>query len=198
MTISGKQKNGEYYDNILSSNKVESDGSVTRTWSSTAKTLSDLQTIKILSAKESAKSQLDPTDWYVVRKSEVGTAFSDEISAYRTAVRTCYGNLKTAINAASDIDELAETVYETKLGASQDTKTIDPSSAVNTTSNTITSNGHGFVDDEMVYYDAGITDDKNNTPIGGLSNIKNYYVFGKTTNTFKLSESHSSCGDETQ
>ena len=86
-------------------------------------------------------------------------------------------------------------VYETKLGASQDTKTIDPSSAVNTTSNTITSNGHGFVDDEMVYYDAGITDDKNNTAIGGLSNGKSYYVFGKTTNTFKLSESHSSCGD---
>ena len=107
VTISGKPKDGEYYDNILSANKVESDGSVTRTWSSTAKTLSDLQTIKILSTKESAKSQLDPTDWYVVRKSEVGTAFSDEISAYRTAVRTCYGNLKTAINAASDVDELA-------------------------------------------------------------------------------------------
>ena len=51
-------------------------------------------------------STLTPTDWYVVRKSEVGTAFSDEITAYRTAVRTCYGNLKTAINAASDIDEL--------------------------------------------------------------------------------------------
>ena len=35
VTISGSPKNGEYYDNILSSNKVESDGSVTRTWSST-------------------------------------------------------------------------------------------------------------------------------------------------------------------
>ena len=35
-----------------------------------------------------------------------------------------------------------------------------------------------------------------NTAIGGLSNGKSYYVFGKTTNTFKLSESHSSCGDE--
>ena len=28
-----------------------------------------------------------------------------------------------------------------------------------------------------------------------MSNGKSYYVFGKTTNTFKLSESHSSCGD---
>ena len=104
VTISGSPKDGEYYDNTLSANKVESDGSVTRTWSSTAKTLSDLQTIKILSAKETAKVALNPTDWYVTRKAEVGTAFSDEISAYRTAVRTCYGNIKTAVNAASDID----------------------------------------------------------------------------------------------
>ena len=194
ITISGSPKDGEYYDNTLSANKVESDGSVTRTWSSTAKTLSDLQTAKILSAKETAKVALNPTDWYVIRKAEVGTAFSDEISAYRTAVRTCYGNIKTAVNAASDIDELAKLYLFTK-GASEDTKTIDPSSKVNTTSNTITSNGHGFVDDEMVSYGVGMTDDKRNTAIGGLSDGKNYYIFGKTTNTFKLSESHSSCGD---
>ena len=193
VTISGSPKDGEYYDNTLSANKVESDGSVTRTWSSTAKTLSDLQTAKILSAKETAKVALTPTDWYVIRKSEVGTAFSDEISAYRTAVRTCYGNLKTAINAASDVDGVAS-LYMFSQGASQDVKTINPSSAVNTTSNTITSNGHGFVDDELVYYNAEQTDEKNNTPIGGLS-TGSYYVFGKTVNTFKLSESHSSCGD---
>ena len=195
VTISGNQKNDDYYTNNLSDNKVESDGSVTRTWSSSAKTLSDVQTIKIVQAKETAKSLLNSTDWYVVRKAEVGTAFSDEISAYRTAVRTCYGNIKTAINAASDVDELAA-VYSHSSGASDTTKTIDPSSAVNTTSNAITSNGHGFVDDEMVYYNAGRTeDDKDNTAIGGLVNSKSYYVFGKTTNTFKLSESHSSCGD---
>ena len=193
VTISGKAKNEEYYNNILSNNKVESDGSVTRTWSSTAKTLSDVKSEKITQAKSSAKSLLDRTDWYVVRKAEVGTAFSDEIGAYRTAVRACYGNLKTAINAASDVDEVAS-LYMFSQGASQDAKTINPSSAVNTTSNTITSNGHGFVDDELVYYDAGVTDEKNNTPIGGLS-TGSYYVFGKTVNTFKLSESHSSCGD---
>ena len=195
VTISGNQKNDDYYTNNLSNNKVESDGSVTRTWSSSAKTLSDVQTKKIVQAKETANSLLTSTDWYVVRKAEVGTAFSDEISAYRTAVRTCYGNIKTAINAASDVDELAA-VYAYSSGASQDAKTVNPSSAVNTTSNAITSNGHGFVDDEMVSYNAGRTgDDEANTVIGGLVNNKSYYVFGKTTNTFKLSESHSSCGD---
>ena len=111
VTISGSPKDGEYYDNILSANKVESDGSVTRTWSSSAKTLSDVQTRKIVQAKETAKSLLNSTDWYVVRKAETNTATPDEITAFRTAVRTCYGNLKTAINAASDVDELAA-VYE--------------------------------------------------------------------------------------
>ena len=130
----------------------------------------------------------------MVRKAETNTATPDEITAYRTAIRTCYGNLKTAINAASDVDGVAA-LYQYTNGASQDAKTINPSSAVNTTSNTITSNGHGFVDDELVYYDAGMTGTDLNTAIGGLSNGKSYYVFGKTTNTFKLSESHSSCGD---
>ena len=195
VTISGKPKDGEYYNNSLSDNKVESDGSVTRTWTNTAKTLSDIQALKVSQAKEIAKTYLDPTDWYVVRKAEVGTAFSDEIGAYRTAVRACYGNLKTAINAASDVDEVAS-LYMFSQGASQDAKTINPSSAVNTTSNAITSNGHGFVDDELVFYSAGRDgDDKDNTAIGGLVNNTSYYVFGKTTNTFKLSESHSSCGD---
>ena len=40
-----------------------------------------------------------------------------------------------------------------------------------------------------------MTDSDVNTAIGGLVSGKVYYVFGKTTNTFKLSESHSSCGD---
>ena len=195
VTISGNQKDNDYYDNTLSNNKVESDGSVTRTWSSSAKTLSDVKSEKITQAKSSANSMLSQTDWYVVRKAETNTATPDEITAYRTAIRTCYGNLKTAINAASDVDELAA-VYAYSSGASQDAKTVNPSSAVNTTSNTITSNGHGFVDDELVSYNAGRTeDDKDNTAIGGLVSNKSYYVFGKTTNTFKLSESHSSCGD---
>ena len=88
-----------------------------------------------------------------------------------------------------------QSLYENSVGASQDKKTVNPSSAVNTTSNTITSNGHGFVDDEQVSYDAEMTGDNSNTAIGGLVSGRSYYVFGKTTNTFKLSESHSSCGD---
>ena len=194
VTISGSSKNEDYYTNSLGDNVVASNGSVSKTWSNTAKTLSVVQANKVEDAKSNAKSMLDRTDWYVVRKAETSTATPDEITAYRTAVRTCYGNLKTAINAASDVDAVAA-LYTNSAGASTTAKTINPSSAVNTSSNTITSNGHGFIDDELVHYDAGVTGTDNNTVIGGLVNNTSYYVFGKTTNTFKLSESHSSCGD---
>ena len=194
VTISGSKKNEDYYTNSLGDNVVASNGSVSKTWSNTAKTLSVVQANKVEDAKSNAKSMLDRTDWYVVRKAETSTATPDEITAYRTAVRTCYGNLKTAINAASDVDAVAA-LYTNSAGASSDAKTINPSSAVNTSSNTITSNGHGFIDDEIVYYDVGLTGTDQNTAIGGLVNNTSYYVFGKTTNTFKLSESHSSCGD---
>ena len=194
VTISGSPKNEDYYTNSLGDNVVASNGSVSKTWSNTAKTLSVVQANKVEDAKSNAKSMLDRTDWYVVRKAETSTATPDEITAYRTAVRTCYGNLKTAINAASDVDAVAA-LYTNSAGASTTVKTINPSSAVNTSSNTITSNGHGFIDDEIVYYDVGLTGTDQNTAIGGLVNNTSYYVFGKTTNTFKLSESHSSCGD---
>ena len=194
VTISGSSKNEDYYTNSLGDNVVASNGSVSKTWSNTAKTLSVVQANKVEDAKSNAKSMLDRTDWYVVRKAETSTATPAEITAYRTAVRTCYGNLKTAINAASDVDAVAA-LYTNSAGASSDAKTINPSSAVNTSSNTITSNGHGFIDDEIVYYDVGLTGTDQNTAIGGLVNNTSYYVFGKTTNTFKLSESHSSCGD---
>ena len=117
-------------------NKISNKKSVDNAKTSADKILNEaraeadnIKNSKILQAKENAKSQLNPTDWYVVRKAEVGTAFSDEISAYRTAVRTCYGNLKTAINAASDVDELAA-VYAYSSGASQDAKTVNPSKVV--------------------------------------------------------------------
>ena len=194
VTISGGQKSSDYYDNTLGNLVVAGDGSVSRTWTNTAKTLSTVQSKKVEEAKGTANTMLSPTDWYVVRKAETDVAVPSEITAYRTAVRTCYGNLKTAINAASDVDGVAA-LYQNSVGASQDKKTVNPSSAVNTTSNAITSNGHGFLDDELVSYDAEMTGDNSNTAIGGLVSGRSYYVFGKTTNTFKLSESHSSCGD---
>ena len=85
MTISGSQKNSDYYDNTLGDNVIADDGSVSRTWSNTAKTLSTVKSDKIQELKNTANSELLPTDWYVVRKVETDVAVPSEITAYRTA-----------------------------------------------------------------------------------------------------------------
>jgi hypothetical protein len=162
------------------------------------KPLAGLQSSKVSDAKSTSASMISPTDWYVVRKTETNTAIPAEITAYRTAVRTNYASLKTAINGVSDFAGL-QSIYETTAGASQTAKEIDAtsSSVVSTTNNTITSNGHGFVDDEQVYYNVGLNSDNENADvIGGLVNDRTYFVHSAATNTFKLSESHSNCGDE--
>ena len=161
------------------------------------KPVADLKTIKVTKAKETSTSLLAPTDWYVVRKTETDVAIPAKITAYRTAVRTNYGSLKTAINNASDITGL-QSIYEKTAGASDSSKEIDAtkSSVVSTSDNTITISNHGFVDDEQVSDNVGLNSDNENTAvIGGLVNNTTYFVHSAATNTFKLSESHSNCGD---
>ena len=53
--------------------------------------------------KTIAKSLLEPTDWYVVRKAEDSTTtIPTEVTTYRTAVRTAEDTISTAITNASD------------------------------------------------------------------------------------------------
>jgi len=152
------------------------------------KPMAELQLLKVTDAKELSGSLLAETDWYVVRKTETSTAIPSGITAYRTAVRANYAVLKSAINNASDIDEL-KAVYETTAGASISPKTIDAtsSSVVSTSNNTITSNGHGFVNDEQVMYSVGLNSSNNNaTIILELVNSTSYYIISTVTNTFKF------------
>ena len=161
------------------------------------KPLADLKTNKISLARQIVQNDLSESDWYVTRKYERDIAIPSEISAYRTAILTNYTSLQSAINSASDIDEL-KALYTSTAGASQDAKNIDAtsSSVVSTSNNTITINGHGFVNDEAVHYEVGLnSDDKSAAVIGGLIDRYVYFVHSATTNTFKLSESHSNCGD---
>ena len=161
------------------------------------KPVADLKLKLVLQAKETSASMLASSDWYVIRKTETDVAVPAEITAYRTAVRTNYGSLKTAINDASDIAGL-QSIYETTAGADKEAKEIDAtkSSVVSTSDNTITIANHGFVDDEQVYYGIGRnSDDEDAAVIGGLVDNSSYFVHSTTTNTFKLSESHSNCGD---
>ena len=147
-------------------------------------------------SKQMSRNMLSDSDWYVVRKTETNTAIPSGITAYRTAVRTVYAAVKSAIAGAGDVDALAA-LYVTTAGASEGTsKSVNGTSAsvVSTSNNTITINGHGYVDDEIVVYSDGQEGADN--PIKGLVSGQTYYIIGKTTNTFKLSLTPSTFGDE--
>ena len=62
-------------------------------------------------------------------------------------ILTNYTSLQSAINSVSDIDEL-KALYTSTNGASQLIIDATSSGVVNTSDNTITINGHGFVNDE--------------------------------------------------
>jgi hypothetical protein len=55
---------------------------------------------------QTAYTLLAPTDWYVVRKSEVGTDIPVGISSFRTDVRTVCEERKDAIGLATDVPSL--------------------------------------------------------------------------------------------
>ena len=198
VTFSGSHKDPEYYDNSESSPVYNASAkTVVITKSSTAKNLADLKTSRKETANSTAYDGLSRNDWYVTRKSENNTAIPSQITAYRTATRLVCNSLKTAIDSASDVDAVAA-LYTNADGIDPAQLTVDGSSSsvVNTTSNTITKNGHGLSNDELVFYSSGVDGSNNaNDPIGGLVSGNYYYVIGKTTNTFKLSHTNSHMGD---
>ena len=54
--------------------------------------------------KATAAGLLQPTDWYVTRKAEAGTAIPSAIGDYRTAVRTASGTIETAIQGVTTLE----------------------------------------------------------------------------------------------
>ena len=199
VTYTGSHKDSEYYNNGESAPVYDaSKGTVVITKSSTAKDLATVKTEKKTTASSNAYSIILPTDWYVVRKSENSTAIPAKISAFRTAVRLVCNSLCTAIDNASDLDAVAA-LYTNATGISDPNNfTVDGSSSsvVSASNNTITKNGHGLSNDELVTYSSGVdSSDVANDPIGGLVDGNSYYVIGKTVNTFKLSHTNSHMGD---
>ena len=188
---SGSDINNEFYKTTFSDTVGED--VITRTYTNTpVSDLSSLKSLKINQAKSQTKGELSQTDWYVVRNSEVSTAIPSEITAYRSAMRSNYDTLKTAITNAADVDAVAALYSYISSANSDESITIDgtSSSVVSTSANSITSNAHGFVVGEILIYDNG-----GGADIGGLVSGSQYYVYSKTVNTFKLSHSHSNCGD---
>ena len=70
-----------------------------------------LKTKLIRTIKQQASGLLAPTDWYVVKASEVSDySVPNNIATYRASVRTKSNEMETAITNASDTPEL-ETLY---------------------------------------------------------------------------------------
>ncbi len=65
-----------------------------------------LKSNNIAQVKQTAGSLLAQTDWYVVRKADIGTDVPADVTAYRAAVRAEADRLEAAIAAVSDIDGL--------------------------------------------------------------------------------------------
>jgi hypothetical protein len=147
-------------------------------------------------AKKISNDLLTPTDWYIARKTETSVAVPDKVTAYRTAVRAVYAAVKSAIAGASDADALAA-LYVVAAGASGGTPLeVDGTDAnvVSTSNNTVTSNGHGYVNGERIIYNNG--QNSVDKPIKGLVSGEVYYIISATTNTFKLSLTPTIYGDE--
>ena len=126
-------KNPEYYNNT-NSTIAFANGQVTESWgTATAKRLVDenvvdedgnpvlengvqvidygLKTIKKRIIKQQAAGLLAPTDWYVVKASEVADyTVPANITTYRAAVRTRSNEMETAIDNAANVDAL-EALY---------------------------------------------------------------------------------------
>lgn len=60
-----------------------------------------LKAAKLADQKTTAASLLSKYDWYVTRKTEIGTAVPDAVTTYRAAVRTVCGTREAEINAVS-------------------------------------------------------------------------------------------------
>jgi hypothetical protein len=58
-----------------------------------------LKSVAIAKTKQMAEGLLQKTDWYVIRKSEAGTAIPSSVTTYRTAVRTACKTIEDAITA---------------------------------------------------------------------------------------------------
>jgi len=104
-------KDPEYYNNS-NSTIVFANNQVTESWQTAVeKNLDEEKNKKKEIIKRQANLLLAPSDWYVIKASEV-TEYSipTDISNFRTSIRTKSDEMETAIDAATSIDEL-KTLY---------------------------------------------------------------------------------------
>ena len=89
---------------------VDSEGNKIKDEDGNQVIIEGLKTILIRTLKQQAAGELQNTDWYVIRKTDAGTAIPSLISTHRAAVRTKCAEMETAITNAADTPAL-QTLY---------------------------------------------------------------------------------------
>ena len=120
------KKDEAYYTNTNQSFAF-ADGVVTASFgSATANALADvtneddsitpgLKTNHKKIIKQQASGHLTPTDWHVIKATEVESySVSAEMTTYRAAVRTSSNDMETLVDACTTVDELATLYTYTK------------------------------------------------------------------------------------
>ena len=100
-------KDEKYYINTNQSFAFGS-GKVTATYgTATARNLADLKTSHCAIVDNQAYGLLQPNDWMVIKATETSGSVASDWTTYRAGVRTAANDMKTKINAVSDVDALA-------------------------------------------------------------------------------------------
>lgn len=82
----------------------------TLTYVNTPKDLADVKTTAVNNVRASAYSILLPSDWMVVKAFETSTQIPADWNTWRAEIRTQAQDAITAIEAATDVDEVATAV----------------------------------------------------------------------------------------
>ena len=100
----GRKTNGDLIERKLADeDAVDSSGNKLKDRDGNQLVNKGLKTVWKESTKSRAKSLLEPTDWYVTRKAEAGTAIPSNISTYRTGVRTASKTIEDKIDACDTL-----------------------------------------------------------------------------------------------
>ena len=78
-----------------------------------------LKSQKISISKQQTAGLLQSTDWYVTRKSDVGTAIPQAIQDFRTNVRALSNQQEIQINACTTVEQLKSLYEYTNTGTEQ-------------------------------------------------------------------------------
>jgi len=102
--------------NINDVNEVDEDGNAVLDADGNQVVTKGLKSVAIQNVKAQAAGLLQPTDWYVVRKSETGDDIPADVLAYRQAVRTASNDIEAAIAACTTHDAFMA-LYDTPVDA---------------------------------------------------------------------------------